>query len=337
MASNSETGKSDLATVPLDWDLSKQSTSNQPESGDSVIELTEGARAEVRRLMAEQNQAGLRLGIKGGGCSGLSYLLEFTEERDGDTVVAFDDIRVFLDRKSTIYLAGRDSRPSGWSGRPWFCPFTIPKQAIPVAVGRVSRFRAMSLAMMDSQLIRVAREQGFVARLGLGGLGLADPGWIVVSGRDAPGFVHSQVTNEVEGLEPGQGNSSARVNRQGQLLELFHVYRLPDRNDEAALGIMLPRARVPGLLSLFEEAIFADDVSVEDQSESWQWWTLQGLEAGVVLDGVFSRPGSSWSDQAEHSLTPLLQGASEGGDAFVIRRALAGDGGFFDRSSSRGK
>jgi iron-sulfur cluster assembly protein len=106
MASNSETGKSDLATVPLDWDLSTQSTSNQPESGGSVIELTEGARAEVRRLMAEQNQAGLRLGIKGGGCSGLSYLLEFTEERDGDTVVEFDDIRVFLDRKSTIYLRG---------------------------------------------------------------------------------------------------------------------------------------------------------------------------------------------------------------------------------------
>ncbi|MCH2184599.1 hypothetical protein MK280_01875, partial [Myxococcota bacterium] len=182
--------------------------------------------------------------------------------------------------------------------------------------------------MMDSQLIRVAREQGFVARLAPGGLGLADPGWIVVSGRDALGFVHSQVTNEVEGLEPGQGNASARVTRQGQLLELFHVYRLPDRNGEAALGIMLPRARVPGLLALFEEAIFADDVSVEDQSESWQWWTLQGLAAGVVLDGVFARPGSSWSDQAEHSLTPLLQEASERSDAFVIRRALAGDGGF---------
>lgn len=106
MASNSETGKSDLATVPLDWDLSTESAPTVRESGESVIELTEGARTEVRRLMAEQGQAGLRLGIKGGGCSGLSYLLEFTEERDGDTVVEFDDIRVFLDRKSTIYLRG---------------------------------------------------------------------------------------------------------------------------------------------------------------------------------------------------------------------------------------
>ena len=106
MASNSETRKSDLVTVPLDWDLSTESAPTERESGESVIELTEGARTEVRRLMAEQGQAGLRLGIKGGGCSGLSYLLEFTEERDGDTVVEFDDIRVFLDRKSTIYLRG---------------------------------------------------------------------------------------------------------------------------------------------------------------------------------------------------------------------------------------
>ncbi|MEE3327778.1 MAG: iron-sulfur cluster assembly accessory protein [Myxococcota bacterium] len=106
MASHSETGKSDLATVPLDWDLAGKSSEGEPEPAEAVIELTESARVEVRRLMDEQNQEGLRLGIKGGGCSGLSYLLEFTEERDGDTVVQFDDFRVFLDRKSTIYLRG---------------------------------------------------------------------------------------------------------------------------------------------------------------------------------------------------------------------------------------
>ncbi|MAI80120.1 MAG: iron-sulfur cluster assembly accessory protein [Deltaproteobacteria bacterium] len=71
-----------------------------------MIELTESARAEVLRLMVEEGKPGLRLGIKGGGCSGLSYLLEFTEEREGDTIVEFDGFRVFLDRKSTIYLRG---------------------------------------------------------------------------------------------------------------------------------------------------------------------------------------------------------------------------------------
>ena len=106
MSSHSETGKSDLASVPLEWDLNAKNAAAEPESAEAVIELTETARAEVCRLMQEQQQAGLRLGIKGGGCSGLSYLLEFTEERDGDTVVEFDDFRVFLDRKSTIYLRG---------------------------------------------------------------------------------------------------------------------------------------------------------------------------------------------------------------------------------------
>jgi iron-sulfur cluster assembly protein len=73
-----------------------------------VVELTDAAKVEVRRLLADRGDAsvGLRLGIKGGGCSGLSYLLDFTAEREGDTVVSFGDFKVFLDRKSTIYLAG---------------------------------------------------------------------------------------------------------------------------------------------------------------------------------------------------------------------------------------
>ena len=106
MASHSETGKSDLAAVPLDWGLAGKKPESESGPAESVIELTDSARVEVRRLMAEKEQGGLRLGIKGGGCSGLSYLLEFTEERDGDTVVEFDDFCVFLDRKSTIYLRG---------------------------------------------------------------------------------------------------------------------------------------------------------------------------------------------------------------------------------------
>lgn len=79
------------------------------DSGDQrVVELTDAAQAEVRRLLATEHADGhgLRLGIKGGGCSGLSYLLDFTPEQDGDTVVDFGDFKVFLDRKSTIYLAG---------------------------------------------------------------------------------------------------------------------------------------------------------------------------------------------------------------------------------------
>lgn len=75
-----------------------------------VVSLTDAARVEVARLIAEHQEPaiGLRLGIKGGGCSGLSYMLDFTPEREGDTVVPIDGFKVFLDRKSTIYLAGTE-------------------------------------------------------------------------------------------------------------------------------------------------------------------------------------------------------------------------------------
>ena len=46
------------------------------------------------------------MGIKGGGCSGLSYILDFTERQEGDVVVSYDEFEVFLDRKSSIYLNG---------------------------------------------------------------------------------------------------------------------------------------------------------------------------------------------------------------------------------------
>jgi iron-sulfur cluster assembly protein len=75
---------------------------------NSIVDITPIAANEVRRLIleAECDGPGLRLGVKGGGCSGLSYLLEFTSERDGDTVISLDGFSLFLDRKSTIYLSG---------------------------------------------------------------------------------------------------------------------------------------------------------------------------------------------------------------------------------------
>jgi iron-sulfur cluster assembly accessory protein len=102
MASGSQTKGPNLVSMPADWTLSGEGE-NAP-GADPIINVTESARAEVRRLVELEGQPGLRLGIKGGGCSGLSYHLEFTDAREGDTVIDFEGFRVFLDRKSTIYL-----------------------------------------------------------------------------------------------------------------------------------------------------------------------------------------------------------------------------------------
>jgi iron-sulfur cluster assembly protein len=87
---------------------------------DEVVSLTPAAAAEVRRLLAAEGIAGrgLRLGVAGGGCSGLTYKVEFDGRREGDIVVAHEGFEVYLDRKSAIYLRGItvDHQP-GLTGR----------------------------------------------------------------------------------------------------------------------------------------------------------------------------------------------------------------------------
>lgn len=95
---------SSKVSAPLDW-LKAEATPTGDED-NKVVQLTDAAESEVRRLLAEEGKPGLRLGIKGGGCSGLSYDLAFTDEQEGDTVIDFEGFKVFLDRKSTIYLSG---------------------------------------------------------------------------------------------------------------------------------------------------------------------------------------------------------------------------------------
>jgi len=75
------------------------------------ILVTEKAIAKVRVAMAKEGispeQGGLRLGVQGGGCSGLSYNIRFdTQPRERDRIFQFSDVRVFVDPKSFIYLHG---------------------------------------------------------------------------------------------------------------------------------------------------------------------------------------------------------------------------------------
>lgn len=75
----------------------------------SVISLTDTAIKEVKRLINVQGitEGGLRLGVKGGGCSGLSYTINFDDKiGQYDQVYEIDGIKVIVDAKSAIYLQG---------------------------------------------------------------------------------------------------------------------------------------------------------------------------------------------------------------------------------------
>lgn len=77
--------------------------------GNALLTITERAQAEIRTIFEREDErdgVGLRLGVVGGGCSGLSYHMEFSERRSGDSEIEFDGFSVLLDPKSTIYLKG---------------------------------------------------------------------------------------------------------------------------------------------------------------------------------------------------------------------------------------
>ncbi len=71
------------------------------------VTITPKASAQVKYLISElPSDIGLRLGVKGGGCSGLSYDLQFTSEENKDTVFEHDGYKIYMDAKSMIYLKG---------------------------------------------------------------------------------------------------------------------------------------------------------------------------------------------------------------------------------------
>ncbi len=73
-----------------------------------MIQVTPKAVEKIRQAFAKQGvNGGLRLGVQGGGCSGLSYLIKFeTQARANDEVFQFDDVKIFVDPKSLLYLEG---------------------------------------------------------------------------------------------------------------------------------------------------------------------------------------------------------------------------------------
>ena len=92
--------------------MSATETPVQPQAGSAKgITVTEKAIARIKSAMEKEGispeQGGLRVGVQGGGCSGLSYNIRFdSQPRERDRIFQFGDVRVFVDPKSFIYLHG---------------------------------------------------------------------------------------------------------------------------------------------------------------------------------------------------------------------------------------
>ncbi|MGI8715432.1 MAG: HesB/IscA family protein [Solirubrobacteraceae bacterium] len=75
-----------------------------------MITLTDRGAEKVREFLSSQQTvvetAGLRVGVRGGGCSGFQYALAFDEQRDGDQVFEAKGIRLLVDHSSLPYVGG---------------------------------------------------------------------------------------------------------------------------------------------------------------------------------------------------------------------------------------
>jgi len=75
------------------------------------VTFTTGAIKEIKRLMSEEgfdNTQYLRVGVKGGGCSGMTYVLGFDKKEEKDDVYEIDGIKFLINRDHGIYLTGME-------------------------------------------------------------------------------------------------------------------------------------------------------------------------------------------------------------------------------------
>jgi len=76
---------------------------------NAPVSFTEGAVKELYKLKDQQeisDDYGLRVGVEGGGCSGMSYVLGFDQKKDGDQEYIIDGIKVFMNKAHGLYLVG---------------------------------------------------------------------------------------------------------------------------------------------------------------------------------------------------------------------------------------
>jgi len=73
------------------------------------VTFTIEAIKEIKRIAIAENisqSQGLRVGVKGGGCSGMTYVLGFDEKQEGDQEFLIEDVKVFMNKSHELYLFG---------------------------------------------------------------------------------------------------------------------------------------------------------------------------------------------------------------------------------------
>ena len=76
-----------------------------------IIKLSDNAAIRIKEIMsnAEKNSVGVRVGVKSGGCAGMSYVLEYAKEiQPNDEIIEDKGVKVLIDAGAIIYLLGTE-------------------------------------------------------------------------------------------------------------------------------------------------------------------------------------------------------------------------------------
>lgn len=143
-------------------------------------------------------------------------------------------------------------------------------------------------------------------------------GRLCIAGRDRTRFLHGQVTNDINRLQPGQGCYSAITNAKGKMVADANIYCLDDE-----LLLDFEPGITPALFARLEKYIIADDVQILDVSDHYRTLAVLGPKAAEVLGQAelgFSLPAG----ELQFSRTTNR----EGGDLYCMRHSHGLSAGF---------
>lgn len=127
--------------------------------------------------------------------------------------------------------------------------------------------------MIEAQLAALRETAGWLRH--------SDRGVICVRGRDRVSFLNGQLSNDIQALSPPDYCYSFVLTPQGRIVADLHVIALGSE-----LWLETARARIAPVLARLDRYLVADDVTLEDQSEGWVRFGLEGPAAGRILEAA---------------------------------------------------
>ncbi len=151
---------------------------------------------------------------------------------------------------------------------------------------------------------------------GVGLIDLSDRGKLEITGSDRVSFLHSMISNEVEGLPDFAGRYGTFLTARGRIVSDFYYYRFPD-----FLLLDIDRSLLDKTLGELEKYIIMEEVELSDASAGYSHFSLQGPMSPQLLGDLFG-------ETLPREVFDIQQLNKVGGQVWLIRRPDLADEGF---------